>query len=107
MANCLNVEAIRMEYFRREHPNSRVFHGFIVSDDYESYEVMEFSSKEEVPDTLEKVLRHCMGEEHGMAFDLFAQHATAGKGVNLDGKFIDAEKLQRILDILAKEDEME
>jgi len=107
MANCLYVESVAMVYFRRPYPESRKLYGFIVADDYESYDIYGFSNKAEVPECIEKIMRHCNDGENDLAFDLFVQHATADKGVVFDGKFIEASELKRLLELLAKEDEMD
>jgi hypothetical protein len=103
MANRLYVEAVTMDYYRRPAPETRLLHGFMVYDDYESHEFFGFPNLSDVPDTLEKVIRHCLGEEHGMAFDLIVQHSIEDKGLVLDGHYVETEELQRILNLLSRE----
>lgn len=103
--NCLYVESVEVDYFHKSYPGSRKLYGFIVRDDYDRCEILDYSSEAGIPDTLEKVLRQCNNGENDMAFDLFNQHATADKGVVFDGNFIDSVELKRLLDLLDTEDE--
>lgn len=105
MSNRLCIDTVHVCFLRKEPDQSRDLFGVMVGDDYESHSVLDFSKEEQVPTSLEGLIRYINQEDYSRITDLIAEHATAQKGVYFDGEYIDAPELSRILWELSQEAE--
>lgn len=105
MSNRVYIDTVHVRYLRKAPTETRESFGFFVGDDYDSFEVLDFPSEADIPATIEGVLRHCNREDHTGVWDLLVQHASADKGVNFDGQYVEVEELKNLLDAIADEEE--
>lgn len=107
MSNRLYVDAVQVRYLRKDASEGHELFGFLVGDDYDQYEVLDFNSEKDIPENLDGFLRHCLDEDHTAVWDLLGQHAAANKGVVFNGDYLEGTELKRILELLSTEEDEE
>lgn len=103
MSNRLHIDTVQLHFLRTDTTERQDLFGFLIHDDCDEHTVLEFTSEAEVPATLEAVLRYIEEQGYTQVSDLVAEHSSALKGLYLDGNYVDAPELARILFVLAQE----
>lgn len=105
MSNRIYIETVHVRYIRQEPTENPGTYGLFIWDDYDHFTLLNFASEAEIPDTLEKILCHCLEAGYLRIWDFFVQNAEAEQCVNFDENYSDFEELKQMLETVARESE--
>lgn len=94
MSNKLNIQTVEVRHLQE---NDRREFGVLLFDEIACFNVLDFGSEAEVPQTLAGVVAHC--KERGLAdvLDLLQHHEALGADANYCGKPASNGELRRAL----------
>jgi hypothetical protein len=105
MSNRIFIDTVHVRYLHPEPGQRQERYGFLIVEDREQHNHLEFSCEDEIPPTLEALLAYCLTHEYTELWDFFADHCDFGQSVEFNDTYYNHEDLQLLMEAVKREHE--